>query len=129
MPSVKQLNILFVDDDHALAASFAELLGEQGHQATVAGNGVQAIEQLRQASFDLVITDILMPDKEGIELIMEIMKDFPGLPIIAISGGGRIGADNYLDMAVKLGCHAGLRKPFTSEQLFAAINAAMADSE
>ncbi len=122
----KQLQILFVDDDQALAESCGELLDTFGYATKLAYNGLQAIELLNKSSFDLVITDILMPDKEGLELIIEIQQKFPTLPVVAISGGGKIGADNYLNMAVKLGCKAALPKPFTAQQLDDAISLAVA---
>ena len=75
-----------------------------------------------EEKIDLVITDLIMPEKEGIETINELRLDFPDIKIIAISGGGNIGADNYLSLAKNLGADMTLSKPFTRDDLTKAVN-------
>ncbi len=70
---------------------------------------------------DLIITDLIMPDKEGLETIMELRRDFPEVKIIAISGGRRVGPDEYLYMAKIMGAHLTLLKPFEQEELLPAV--------
>jgi len=86
-----------------------------------AENGYIGMKLIRKSHFDLVITDIIMPDKEGIETIMEIKKDFPATKIIAMSGGGKIGADSYLVMAGHLGADKTMAKPFLQSEIINAV--------
>ena len=78
-----------------------------------------------QAAADLVITDIVMPGKEGLEVLMALRKIHPPVKIIAISGGGRGDATDYLRMATKMGAARVLSKPFSNEALLAAIDAVL----
>ena len=73
----------------------------------------------------IVITDIIMPEKEGFETIKDLKRERPGLPILAISGGGVIQSDELLEMAVSMGASAGLSKPFTGKALLAAVQKAL----
>ena len=77
---------------------------------------------LAEQEFGLVLTDVLMPDKDGIEVISELRRDHPNLPIIAMSGGGRLPRDGYLTIARHLGAHAILQKPFTIDQLVSTVD-------
>lgn len=115
-------HILIVDDNAAMLMIEREVLRRAGHTIVTAGDGNQALEAVEKEKFDLVITDIIMPGKEGIETIMELRQRHPGLKIIAMSGGGRVGPGNYLDLAKRLGASATLAKPFTEAELFAAVN-------
>jgi CheY-like chemotaxis protein len=83
---------------------------------------------LRANPADIVITDIIMPDKEGIETMTDIMQDFPDVPIIAISGGSLQGLGSYLPTAAALGAFATLQKPFRGEELLRLIEAALAEN-
>ncbi len=78
--------------------------------------------------FDLVITDIIMPDKEGIELIMELKRHTPDVKIMAISGGGRTGTVEFLKMAKKLGAVASLKKPIRLADFYDALNQCLSGS-
>ena len=118
------MKILIVDDEPSLQKSCKLMLEKRGHVVGLADNGNRALSALSGESYDLLITDIIMPDKEGIELIIEVRGQYPSLPIIAMSGGGRLDAHNYLDMAAKLGCTTTLQKPFTFDELLAAVDAA-----
>jgi DNA-binding response OmpR family regulator len=115
-------NILLLDDN----ASFLKLQGEflrcSGHQVTTLDDSRKAMATIRTNKFDLLITDLIMPDKEGIEIIMDLRVKFPMLKIIAMSGGGRVDARDCLAMAEKLGASLTLSKPFSGEQLLKAVN-------
>ncbi len=113
--------ILIIEDDDTVRDLVRLLLERMGHEAVVAANGREGLEKAGSASFDLVITDLIMPEKEGIETIQELRKAQPGLKIIAMSGGGRVGAHDYLPLAKLLGASFTLAKPFNREELTAAI--------
>ena len=113
--------ILLVDDNLELLELHQVFLEQQDHQVTVAPNGLKATQLLKEAAFDIMVTDILMPDKEGIETIMEVCEQYPQMPVIAVSGGGRTNADDYLNMAERLGAARSLSKPFAPSELQRAI--------
>ena len=104
--------ILVIDDDEIVNDMISQLLLEAGFGVASASNGKQGLQKLGEGAFDLVITDIVMPEMEGLETILEIHKKYPALPIIAVSGGGRIGPDQYLAMAQGFGARYVFRKPF-----------------
>ncbi|HTZ77111.1 MAG TPA: response regulator [Stellaceae bacterium] len=110
------MHILVVDDDSAVRDSISLVLLDAGFTVEQAENGMEAMRRLEQRQPDLVITDILMPHKEGIECIREIRSRAPDVPVIAISGGGGGNAD-YLRMAGLLGAAAVLAKPFDPAEL------------
>ncbi len=93
-----------------------------GHTVTEASNGQEGLVQYESSPADLVLTDLIMPEKEGMETIMELRKKYPAVKIIAMSGGGRMTPANYLHIAQRLGAGRVLSKPFHSEELAAAIN-------
>ena len=114
--------ILLVDDDDPLRQTCARILTRAGFQVIEVCNGNEAIATLRVTSVDLMITDLIMPEKEGIEVISAVRISHPGLPIIAISGGGRVSAGDYLEIAQKIGANVALAKPFSGATLIAEIN-------
>lgn len=114
--------ILVVDDDVQVLDVMSEMLRLDGHEVVVAENGRLAVERLRTGGFDLVITDLIMPEKEGLETIADIRKLAGDVPIIAISGGGRVGPSDYLDTARFIGANATLAKPFGRQELITAVN-------
>jgi len=87
-----------------------------------AADGIEGLEIYRQEPTDLVITDLIMPEKEGIETIIELKRDFPEVKIIAMSGGGRIEPESYLNIAQKLGALQTLTKPFDRKELLEAVH-------
>ncbi|HIJ84739.1 MAG: response regulator receiver protein [Magnetococcales bacterium] len=115
--------ILIVDDDHTIRAYLRAILeGEDGHQLQEAQDGAEGIRLYRAHPFDLVITDILMPIKDGVELIMEMTETFPGVRIVAMSGGGRgLEASFNLDMAKDFGAVRVMTKPFSPEDVRRAV--------
>ena len=120
------MRILLVDDDEAVRDSIAVVLLAAGYLVDQAANGVDGMRMLRQYGPDLVITDILMPQKEGIEIIREIRAQAAETPIIAISGGGGDQAD-YLKMAQAFGANAALAKPFDPAALLALVERLASD--
>jgi len=110
-------HILVVDDDEQMRGLLRAMLGQHDHEVETAADGKAALALVRRNAPDLVITDIVMPEKEGIETIMTIRGDFPDLPIIAISGGGQVDGECYLRMARKLGATSTLAKPFGPDEL------------
>ena len=104
-------NILVVEDNVQVAKLFRDTLTRAAHQVVVKANGNEALQALEQQAFDLVITDIFMPEKDGLELIREIRAHKLDIKIIAISGEGKSKAPLYLEMAKKLGASRTLNKP------------------
>jgi CheY-like chemotaxis protein len=109
--------ILVIDDDvHVLNVLHFTLVCE-GYQVLKASNGKEGMKLYREDPFDLIITDLIMPEKEGIETIRGLTEEFPTIKIIAISGGGRIGPADYLHMAKILGAKRTLAKPIGRDEL------------
>ena len=104
--------VLVIDDDASVRQTICEIVEICGYEAFGAGDGESGLALLNESNLPhIVITDIIMPHKEGLETIMEIRKKFPNIKIIAISGGGRTKVMDYLAMAKKLGCDAVITKP------------------
>ena len=102
------------------------MLKQDGHNVILAEDGEQGLRFYKQFLLDLIITDIIMPNKDGIEVIIELSKNQPELPIIAISGGRRsVSAIFNLDSAEMLGAKSLLFKPFTGKQLRIAVNSVL----
>ena len=116
------MEILLIEDDEAVREFISEVLLGAGYFVSVAGNGKDGIDEIkRDPDIGMVITDIVMPEKEGIETIIEIKHSWPHIKIIAISGGGRICAEDYLHIASELGADITLKKPFTRAELLVSI--------
>ena len=113
--------VLVVDDEEDVRDMLCKMLKRSGYETQSACNGIEAMEQVRQNAIDLVITDILMPEKEGIETIIELQKEHPEVKIIAISGGGRGKAAHYLDTAKMYGAHRLFSKPFERVAMMTAV--------
>jgi len=99
------------------------MLHDAGHETRIALHGDQALATLQHGSIDVVVCDMLMPEKEGLETIAEMRRRRPALPIVAMSGALR--GESYTSMAVKLGAVAELRKPFSSAELLDVIERAL----
>jgi len=113
--------ILVVDDDRQLREYLKELLEGDGYAIRLAANGDEALEACREARPDLVLTDLVMPGKDGLELLLELKRSDPDLPVVAISGGSAASADNYLRVAKVIGAADILEKPFRGADLSAAV--------
>ncbi len=113
--------ILVIDDDEIMNGMTVQLLSEAGYEAEGADDGESGLNLLASKSFDLVVTDIVMPEKEGIETIIAIRSKSKVLPIIAISGGGKISPEQYLRMAQHFGADYTFEKPFDRSHFLAAV--------
>jgi len=113
--------ILIIDDEAQIRDMLHQMLTREGYQVVNAPDGKVGMKLCREQPVDLIITDIIMPEKDGIEMILELRHDFPNLKIIAISGGGRLGPDGYLEMAQKLGAHRTFFKPFNRREILDAV--------
>ena len=114
--------ILVVDDDPMIRETMQQILETAGHTVVCAENGSRALHEFKARPPDLVITDIIMPEREGIETILELRRLRPDAPIVAISGASRSGNADYLEMARKFGANAILAKPFEADELVAVVN-------
>lgn len=120
--------VLVIDDDELVRATLVDTLQTAGINVITAANGRIGVELLETAKVQAVITDILMPDQEGLETIREIKKSYPGLGILAISGGGASGIDTQLlKFARELGADRTLPKPFSAGELVTAVRAVLAE--
>jgi DNA-binding response OmpR family regulator len=113
--------ILLIEDNDSIRTLLREALELAGHTVIEARNGVEGLDLFSQAGADLVITDILMPHKGGIDVVRALREQVPPVRIIAISGA-RGGAEGYLDLAYRMGAVKVLLKPFTPASLIAAID-------
>lgn len=113
--------ILAIDDDPNVRQMICRMLERNGYEVVTAANGADGVKEYRSNPPDAVVTDIIMPEQEGIETIRQLKSEFPDCRIIAISGGGRVGPQDYLNMAKLLGAAKTISKPFESAQLVSAI--------
>jgi DNA-binding NtrC family response regulator len=122
-------SILVIDDDPLVVSLMQRMLQADNWDIRIAQNGRDAIEQIDLHIPDLIITDIVMPDMEGLEIIAGLKKSHPQIRIIAVSGSGRGQAVDYLAYAEKLGAFATLTKPFRREELLQLVRRALDTSE
>jgi DNA-binding response OmpR family regulator len=114
--------ILLIDDDKAVLQTLLYMLEEQNFNVATAHDGLDGLKTFRKVKPDIVVTDIIMPEQDGIGAIMTMRHERPNIRIIAISGGGRVGNSDFLSIAQKLGADTTLAKPFEDADLFAAID-------
>jgi DNA-binding response OmpR family regulator len=114
--------ILVIDDDEDVRSCIRNILEHSGYSVLEAENGKVGIDICRRNPVDLVIVDLFMPEKEGIETIIELRKEYADLKILAISGGiPGYGPDHFLHIAQKLGADGTLDKPFNMQQLLSKV--------
>ena len=118
--------VLVIDDDEQVRALLYEILERAGFEVVEASNGVEGLRLYRNQPTDLVITDLIMPEKEGVETIMELRSQFPNARIIAISGGQRAGGRDYLPIAARLGARRTVAKPFSRQEILEAVRETLA---
>lgn len=118
--------ILVIDDDAMVRDTIVEILESEGYEVVSAGDGVRGLALFRREQPALVITDIIMPEKEGIETITEIRGSYPATKVIAISGGSRIGNVDFLKMARLLGAHDVISKPFDPDDFLSRVGNCLA---
>ena len=121
------IRILVIDDDINIREMLKECLERAEYEVLVASDGKAALKLHSANPVDLIITDIVMPEKDGLEIIMEFRRRFPAVKVIAISGGGKIGANEYLNIAKVLGVTKTFSKPFELRELLAAVRELLQD--
>jgi two-component system, chemotaxis family, chemotaxis protein CheY len=104
--------ILIIDDDKQVRDLLRQVLEEEGYTVITSHNGEDGLTRYRNQPADLIVLDILMPDKEGLETILDLRREFPQVKIIAMSGGSERAKLNLLDLAKRLGAQCTLHKPF-----------------
>ncbi len=114
--------ILVIDDDQEVREFLVTVLERAGHEVESASNGRDGVATFRANPCQVVITDIIMPEKDGIETILDLRREHPDLKVIAISGGGRTTPENYLHSARLLGADRAIRKPFKNDDILHAID-------
>lgn len=114
--------VLVIDDDRQVRETLHDVLKNAGYDVEVAVDGNHGLRYRDQHPVDVLITDILMPNKEGIETIAEFRKSYPGTKIIAVSGGGRAGNMDFLRMAQLLGADRTLEKPISADDLLNVVS-------
>ncbi len=119
--------ILIIEDDRFVQSMLRQTIERAGYQVETADNGSIGLDLYASQAFDAVITDLIMPDTEGIETICKMKKMNAGVKVIAISGGGRNRAEDYLFLAKKLGACYTFSKPVDRKQLLSALHALVGD--
>lgn len=115
-------DILIIDDDTQLSAMLKQLLERNGYSVITAPDGSKGIDLYHSEGARLIITDLIMPVKEGIETIAELIKENSSVKIIAISGGGRLKPDSYLNLAETFGAARTFTKPIDRQALLDAVS-------
>jgi DNA-binding response OmpR family regulator len=113
--------ILLIDDDLVVRTAMAQFLVDLGYQVVVADDGERGLRLFRSEKPDLVITDIIMPEKEGIQTIVEMRRERSNAKIIAVSGGGRVGKGDFLKVARSMGADDVIAKPVDPDDFAARI--------
>ena len=122
IPVKKNMNkIVIVEDDIIIRESLKEILEMNNYEVMAIDSCLDLMKKVNEFKPDVLITDIIMPDKDGIEIIIEAKKVLPNIILIAISGGGRIDSESYLNTAKYLGADATLKKPFSHKELLDCI--------
>ncbi|MGI6478657.1 MAG: response regulator [Salinivirgaceae bacterium] len=116
------MRLLIIDDDVIMREIIKDLLVDYPIYVDDAPNGVEGIKKIRENDYDVVLVDIIMPEKGGLELIVEIKAEQQNLKIIATTGGGAYTVDEYLEKAKELGADAVIAKPFSEIKLVEIIN-------
>jgi YesN/AraC family two-component response regulator len=114
--------LLLIDDEPMLRSALRRALELHGHVVTEAGDGKEGLARFNPAVHEAIITDIVMPEMEGLGLLMEVRKRCPSAKVIVMSGGGAFKVGNYLQTAKLLGADAVLSKPFSCDEFVASLN-------
>jgi CheY-like chemotaxis protein len=126
-PDMPHLSILIADDEQDICVLLEQWLTPLGHAVRTARSGSEALKRVAEHPVDLVVTDILMPEGDGLKLMEGLRQTCPAARVLAISGGGRfMDGREYLKIAQGLGAHAAIMKPFTRDQFLAAVGQALA---
>jgi DNA-binding NtrC family response regulator len=120
------MHILIIDDEDVIRSTVGEILSAEGYDVTLASNGAEGLKRVREGSFDLVITDLFMPEKDGVEVVLELRKSHPHIKIITMSGGGSFRNTASLKTARMLGSTFTIEKPFTASELLDLVQKSLA---
>ena len=120
--------ILIIDDESQIRSMLRLMLERVGYEIAEAPDGIEGIRQYRENPADLIITDLIMPNKDGIGMIIDLKKEFPKVKIIAMSGGGVNRPEGYLDGAKKLGAARTLTKPIDRDEMLKAVRETLQDT-
>lgn len=120
--------ILVLDDETSILLMLKKMLERAGHEVEIALNGSDGMELFKKNKPDLLITDIIMPNKDGLEVVLELRKKYPELKIIAISGGGRIHPEGYLPSAKHFGANLIFQKPLVQKEFLEAVSSLLNES-
>ena len=115
------MKILVIDDEQAVRYALTRILESNGFEVAAAPDGLRGMALFRHQHPDLVITDLIMPEQEGIQTIQQLRKEDPNIKILAISGGGRLVNIDFLQLAARLGADEVLAKPFESQELLSIV--------
>ena len=113
--------ILIIDDEAMIRDLLVKILEREGYETVTASGGKDGIKIHRENPADLIITDLIMPEKDGLETIMELRRDFKDVKIIAMSGGGKIDSETYLQIAKTMGAIETIAKPFDLRELLKTV--------
>ncbi|MCD6138064.1 MAG: response regulator [Deltaproteobacteria bacterium] len=119
--------ILVIDDEQGVRLFLREILERDGHKVADAPDGKAGLRLFSKEPADLTIVDIFMPEKEGLETIRELRREYPGVKIIAISGGGQIGNFDFLHMAKRFGAICTIAKPLEKKEMLDAVHEVLED--
>jgi CheY-like chemotaxis protein len=119
--------ILIIDDEPQIRSMLRLMLERVGYEVAEAPDGIEGIRRYRENPVDLIITDLIMPNKDGIGMIIDLKKEFPKVKIIAMSGGGVNRPEGYLDGAKKLGAARTLTKPIDRDEMLKAVKETLKD--
>lgn len=121
--------ILVIEDDNAVREFIRQTLSKAGYGVIAAGDGVEGLDLFRAQKPDLVITDIVMPQKEGLQTIIELRQQAPDVKVIAMSAGGRYSNMDYLKLARKFGARATLTKPFMRDEMLDLVRETLGETQ
>ncbi len=127
-PHAMNRQILVIEDDLTVRELILRTLSKAGYDVLSAEDGVEGLSVFRENHPDLVITDIVMPQKEGLQTIIELRQQSPAVKVIAMSGGGRHANEDYLKLARKLGAHRTVSKPFMRDEMLAAVREVLGEN-
>ena len=121
--------ILIIDDEQIVLEVLRKILELEGYEVVTAANGDEGLELFSQKPFDLVITDMVMPEKDGLQTILDLRKEDPDLAVIAMSGGGTISKERYLAVAGYLEGIITITKPFSLESITEAVAKLLSETD
>lgn len=121
----RMTRVLVIDDEELVRLTLRQMLESEGFEVVEARNGREGVRIHGDTEIDLVLTDIIMPEQEGIDTIIQLRRKDPNVRIIAISGGGRMRNMDFLKIAANVGADSVLTKPFTTQELLDAVRTCM----